>query len=264
MPSPALTRTTTRRETRRLGYGSALTIVGAPAGSITIEAWPRSEVEITADIELRADTEEDLARLAAVNNFVLETEANQLRLLTTGTHGRRFMRRAARDFPRRLLGMPWKIDYRIRVPQAIDLEIFGGRGALNLSGVEGAVRISAGESDVTLALTGGDLTATIGRGQVRLQIPARSWRGRGAEIRLAAGDLTIELPGNFNADINASVLQAGRVENSYAALTPRDENSPLQPTERTLAGRAGTGGASFSFTIGAGTLRIRQSSSEPQ
>src|SRR3982751_2346951 len=48
-----LTRTTTRHETRKLGYGGTLTILGAPSGSITIEAWQRSEVEITADIELK-------------------------------------------------------------------------------------------------------------------------------------------------------------------------------------------------------------------
>src|SRR3982751_4524323 len=52
--TPALTRTTTRHEVRRFGYGSTLTILGAPAGSVTIEAWPRSEIDITADIELHA------------------------------------------------------------------------------------------------------------------------------------------------------------------------------------------------------------------
>ncbi|HYE65724.1 MAG TPA: hypothetical protein VD966_09075, partial [Pyrinomonadaceae bacterium] len=62
---PALTRTTTRHEVRRFAYGGTLTVVGAPAGSITIEAWPRNEIDINAEIELRADTEDDLARLAA-------------------------------------------------------------------------------------------------------------------------------------------------------------------------------------------------------
>ncbi|HKZ02592.1 MAG TPA: hypothetical protein VJ180_10150, partial [Pyrinomonadaceae bacterium] len=32
-----LTRTTTRREGRRFGYGGTVTVVGAPTGSITVE-----------------------------------------------------------------------------------------------------------------------------------------------------------------------------------------------------------------------------------
>lgn len=261
-PSPALTRTTVRRETRRLGYGSALTVLGAPIGSITIEAWPRSEVEIEASIEVRADTEEDLARLASVTNFALDAEANHLRIITTGTHDRRFMRRAARDFPRRLLNAPWKIDYRIRVPAQIDLEIYGGRGATAVQGTEGAAMINVSEGDLNLTLTGGSVNATVGRGVVRFVAASRSWRGQGAEIRLAAGDLTVEIPANFNADIMASIAQTGRIENSYSSLAPRDENAPLQPNERTLAGRAGSGGARLTFTVGAGTLRIRQANNQ--
>ncbi|MCA1556884.1 MAG: hypothetical protein LC747_09380, partial [Acidobacteria bacterium] len=44
-PSPQLTRSATRHETRRFGYGGTLTIYGAPEGSITVEAWARNEVD---------------------------------------------------------------------------------------------------------------------------------------------------------------------------------------------------------------------------
>ena len=70
--APLLTRTTTRHETRRFGYGGMLTIVGPPAGSIAIEGWQRNEVDIIADIEWHANTEQDLTRLAAIENFVLD------------------------------------------------------------------------------------------------------------------------------------------------------------------------------------------------
>lgn len=254
-PSPTLTRTTTRHEMRRMGYGGALTVYGAPEGSITIEAWPKGEVDITADIELRANTEEELTRLAAVNNFLFDAEPNHVQVITTGTHDRKFMKRVARDFPVHLLTMPWKVNYRIRVPAATDLEIYAGRGALNVSGVEGEIRLNAGESAATLQFTGGDVTTTIERGPVNIRVAARSWRGRGADVRVASGDLTIELPANFNGDINAKVLRAGRIENDYPALTPRDENNP--PTDRAQQLRAGAGGTVLSFTVGDGTLRIK-------
>ena len=53
-PVVLLTRTTTKHEVRHFGYGGTVTIIGAPKGSITVEGWPRSEVEVTANIELLA------------------------------------------------------------------------------------------------------------------------------------------------------------------------------------------------------------------
>jgi hypothetical protein len=254
---PTLTRTTIRHEVRRFAYGGTLTILGAPAGSITIEGWSRNEVDITAEIELHADAEEDFARLGAINGFLLDEDVNHLRILTTGMHDKVFMRRAAKDFPKRLLGLPWKIDYRIRLPLYTDLEIDAGRGPINLSGVEGAVRLNALESDATLAFTGGTVSVTIGVGTINLNIAARSWRGSGADIRLASGSLIIQLPANFNADINADILRTGQIENTIATLLPREHTNP---GPRSIKARAGAGGATLSFTVGDGTLRLTQPS----
>lgn len=253
--APLLTRTTTRHETRRFGYGGMLTIVGPPTGSIAIEGWQRNEVDIIADIEWRANTEQDLTRLAAIENFVLDEDADHLRILTTGTHDKAFMKRFAKGFPKKLIGLPWKIDFRIRVPISTDLEINAGNGPLKLSGVEGAIRVNALESDATVAFTGGLVSVTVLRGSIKLDIPARSWRGQGAEVRLATGELTIGLAPGFNADIDADVLRLGTIQNDYPDLEPRERGSI---TARSMRARAGAGGAALRFTLGDGTLRIKQ------
>jgi len=253
--APLLTRTTTREETRRLGYGSTVTIVGAPQGSITVEGWPRSEVQITADLELRAETEEDLNILAAVNGWVLEDEANHLSILSTGTHDKVFMRRVAKKFPKKLLGLPWKIDYRVRVPMAADLEINAGRGPIMLSGVEGAITLTATESETQMTLTSGTVTATVASGRIDVRIPTRSWRGTGANLRIAAGDLNVELLAGFNGDIDADILRTGQISHMYSALETREKPGI---TDRIVRARAGAGGAFFKFTVGDGTIRIRK------
>lgn len=251
---PALTRTTTRHETRRLGYGSTITLLGAPAGSITIEGWNKSEVDITAEIELHADTEEDLSLLAQVNSFTLDKDGSHLRIISTGTHDKKFLKKAFKDFPKRLVGLPWKIDYHIRMPMMCDLDIDAGQGAITLSGVEGAISLKAVQSDAQLTLTGGIVGATIASGKVNVRIVSRSWRGRGAEIRVAAGDVTVELPTGFSGDINADVLRTGKVVNTYAALEPREDT---KATERSLQARAGAGGAVLILTVGDGTINIK-------
>jgi hypothetical protein len=254
-PGPLLKRTATRHDSRRFAYGGTISVIGAPQGSVTIEGWSRSEVEITADIELQAETEDDLKQLATVNGFIIDEDTNRIRILSTGTHDKTFMKRAGKNFPKRLNGLPWRIDYRIRVPQASDLEISVGRGAINLSGVEGAITLTAADSDANLVLTGGELNATIATGKLNLRIPARSWRRGNVDVRVARGTLTFEFPAGFSADIDASILQAGSVEDTSGMLEPRD-NIPITPQK--IRARAGAGGVSIQLTVAEGTIQIKR------
>ena len=251
--APPLVRTTSRREVRRLGYGGNVTIIGAPFGSISIEGWSRSEVEVSAEIHLQANTEADLNLLAAVNTFVIDEDLNHLRVLSTGTHDKAFMRRVAKKFPKPLLGLPWKIDYRIRVPMSVDIEVNGGRGAISVVGVEGNIRLSAAESLMNLKLTGGTLSATVGIGKISLAIPTRSWRGVGGELRLAAGEMILEIPTGFSGDVDAEALRSGKIENSFAGLESLDRNQ----IPRRLRARAGAGGSFFKLVVGDGTIYIK-------
>jgi hypothetical protein len=252
-----LTRTSQRHETRRFSYGGTVTLIAAPRGSVTIEGWTRNEVELSADIEIKGPTEADLDQLAKVNNFVFDEDLNHLSILTTGTHDRTFMKRSAKNFPKKLLNMPWKIDFRLRVPINTDLEVNAGHGTVTLSGVEGALRISATESDTALTLTGGVVTTTVAAGSISFTIPARSWRGGGADLRIASGTINIDLPPGFSGDIDADILRTGKIVNTYDALQSREKPGI---TERTVRARAGAGGPFFKFTVGDGVVNIRQAS----
>jgi hypothetical protein len=252
-----LKRTVTRHENVRFGYGGTVTILGAPKGSITIEAWQRSEVDLTADIEWQAETQADFDILAQVNNFAFDEDTNHLRLLTTGTHDREYLKKVAKNFPKRLLNLPWKIDFHLKVPVSTDIEIDAGHGPISLSGVEGALRINATESETSLTLSGGMASVTIAAGNVNLSIPVKSWRGAGAEIRIAAGVLNVDLAPGFNGDIDADVLRAGKIENNYDGLTTREKPGI---TERVVRGRSGSGGAFFKFVVGDGTINFRRAS----
>jgi hypothetical protein len=252
---PLLTRTTSKHELRRFGYGGTLSVIGAPAGSITIEGWSRGEVDISAEIQLSAATEADLDLLAKVNTFGLDEDMNHLRVLSTGTHDKEFMRVVAKKFPKALMGLPWRIDYRIKVPAAIDLDINAGRGAITISGVEGNIRLSAAESETKLQLAGGTVSATVAVGKVNLNISKKSWRGVGAEIRVAVGQINLELPPGFNGDLNAEVLRVGAIVDSYGELAPREKPGI---TPQTVRARAGSGGAFFHLVVGDGGIVVKK------
>lgn len=249
-----LVRTVVKHEVRRFAYGGTLTIVGAPAGSIKIEGWPRNEVDISAEIEVRADTEADLDLLATVNGFYVDDDSDHIRVLSIGTHDKAYMKKV-KKFPKALMGLPWKVDYRIRVPVLTDLEINAGRGPISLADLEGNIRLSAAESETNLNLSGGTLNATVAIGKVTLSIPSRSWRRGGVEIRVGSGELNVELPAGFNGDLDADILRIGQIVDSYGGLEVR-EKPGLTP--RIVKGRSGAGGAVLTLTVADGTINIKK------
>ena len=73
-----MTRTATRHENYRLAFGGTLSVIGGPVGAITIEGWQKSEIDITASIELQAPNAVALDQLAAVNTFVVDVDLNHI------------------------------------------------------------------------------------------------------------------------------------------------------------------------------------------
>ena len=248
-------RTIFKTETAKFGAGGTISIVGAPNGSIEIEGWQRNEIEVSAEIEMRAESEEDLATLAAVSNFVLEIDFGHARIESFGNYNKDYLKRFAKNFPKRLRDAPLKIDYKIKVPVYCDLEIDGGRGDFNLSKVEGTMQIKYLETNAKLELLGGTIQANFGKGDVDVQIPKNNWRGRSVEIQLINGNMNIELSQNLSAEINAKVLRKGQIENSLKTLQPREK---AKFTDKQIIATTGNGGANLSFTIGDGNLKLTE------
>jgi hypothetical protein len=165
------------------------------------------------------------------------------------------MKKNTKNFPKALIGLPWKIDYHIKVPALTDLEIDGGVGPISLAGVEGALRLNALQSEANLSLTGGLVSVTVQSGAINLNIPSRGWHGLSAEFRMASGNLTVVLQPGFSADVNADVLRLGEIKSSFPGLQAQDRNSI---TQRSIRARAGSGGATLNFTVGDGTIVIKQ------
>ncbi|MCB1025120.1 MAG: hypothetical protein KDB79_12055 [Acidobacteria bacterium] len=252
-PAKLIKSTKFKTETIEFGSGGTISIIGAPEGSIEIEGWNRPEVEITAEIEVQAANEGDLKLLAAVSGFLIEDSMSHISISSVGSNDKKYLKSVNKKFPKRLRDSPFRINYKIKVPSYSDLEIDGGRGDLTLSMVEGVMRIKCLESNANLNLIGGTVQATIGAGDVNVTIASRSWRGRFAEIQVAAGSLNVWLPQNLNANFSAKVLRTGKIDNSYDALKPTRK---MPFTDTSIIAKAGNGGAELSFTVGDGLLKI--------
>jgi hypothetical protein len=243
-------RTTYKTDKFDFGVGGTLSVAGAPNGSIRIEGWSKNEIEISAEIELYAQTEADLNELSKVTGFALEESMGRTGIISVGTHDKKYLKNASKKFPKALIGLPFKIDY------VID----GGKGDLYIAGVEGTMKINFLDTNATLNLVGGGVLATFGGGTVDVSVPTRSWRGRFADIQLASGTMNVSLPPSINAELNASILRTGKIDNTYADLKPKTRKDAF--TDKLIAAKSGAGGVPLKFTVGDGTLNIFQMKKE--
>lgn len=253
---PLHKRTTHKTDRFDFGAGGTLSVTGAPVGSIRIEGWKNREIEITAEIEVEANSEADLALLSQVTTFLLEESLGRTGIISVGTHDKKYIKKLGKKFPKHLLAMPFRIDYVIKVPQFCDLQIDGGRGDLTISGVEGAMRLNYLETNAKINLVGGITSATFGKGSVDLVVPSMGWRGRSADVQLANGEMNVQLPNGVNADVDATILRTGKIENSFLGFKPRTRNGEF--TEKSIVAKSGIGGIPLKFTVGDGTLKISQ------
>ncbi|MBP7416274.1 MAG: hypothetical protein KA831_06450 [Pyrinomonadaceae bacterium] len=247
-------RTITKTEIVDFGPGGTLTVTGAPNGSIRIVGAQTNEVEITATIELEAPNAAGLDKLAGVTTFIAEGSASRVLITSIGTHAKQLLKKSGKKLPKELLGLPFRIDYVIRVPRFIDLEIDGGKGDLTVENVEGSMRINFIESNAKVAIISGSINVTVGKGNVDVAFAAKGWRSRVVNLLVGTGDLNIHLPTNLSAELDAIVLRSGAIDNTFPDLKPRDRKVPF--TERAIIAKAGVGGVPLKFSVGDGTLRL--------
>ena len=93
-----------------------------------------------------------------------------------------------------------------------------------------------------------------GKGDVDVSIPTRSWRGRFADVQLAAGTMSLNLPSGLNAEFDATILRTGSIENGFEGFKPRVRKQEF--TDKSIAAKAGTGGVALKFSVGDGTMKI--------
>lgn len=251
-----LKRTVYKQDRFDFGVGGTVSVIGAPMGSIRIEGWSNREIEISAEIQIQAPNEQGLDRLAKVTGFVMQESLGRTGIISVGTHDKKGLRQMDKKFPKELMTMPTRIDYVIKVPMYTDLQIDGGKGDLYVAGVEGTMRVNYVDTNASIHLVGGGLIATFGTGTAKISIPTARWRGRFAEVQMASGELSVELPNGLNAEFDATILRTGRIDNGFTGFKPRTRHGEF--TDRSIAAKSGTGVTPLKFTVGDGTLRISE------
>jgi DUF4097 and DUF4098 domain-containing protein YvlB len=244
-------------------------------GSIEIESWTRSDVAVT--IERRA-VDAETARQLRVR---AEQDGNRVTVEVVKPEHRQ-------DW---FANVSPSVSLKVFLPQASDVQARTGDGSIRARDVSGRISLNTGDGSIHGAKLSGEVTAHTGDGSVTLDdvsgrvnlhtgdggvsvvgalAALKAHTGDGSIAVRATGDsataedwdlttgdggMTLELPSNFNAEVDARTGDGGiSVEGFDVTQTgyhsERDE----------LRGRFGTGGRTLRLRTGDGSIRIRRSS----
>lgn len=252
----AFKKTITKTDRFNFGSGGTVAVTGAPSGSIKIIGSAKNEIEIVALIEVEAASEADAQKLAETSGFLLDETRIRAALISVGGFNKFGVKKLPKDFRKDLLAATLRIDYTITVPRYSDLEIDGGKGDISISGVDGDLRVNSLDGNNTIDGAAANAVVSVGTGSLVIGFTPRGWHGRMADVQVANGDLGVRLPSTFHAEVDASVMKAGSIENLIPEMKPRDRKVPF--TERSMVAKYGLGGPPLRFIVGSGKIKFER------
>ena len=212
--------------------GGALTVDAGQNGGISVEAWDRNDVRVRAVVRTNARTDDRAKQLAAA----VQIQTGGGRVSATGP-----------DTERR---ENWSVSYRINVPRRTDLDLNASNGGITINGVSGNLRFDTTNGGVRLADLGGRVNGRTTNGGLVVNLSGDRWDGEGIDVETSNGGVTLAIPQNYNAELEARTVNGGM--NIDFPITIQGELSSRRGITTTL----GSGGPTVRVRTNNGGLKI--------
>jgi hypothetical protein len=211
-----------------------LTIDAGRNGGASVKGWTRGDVLVRARVEASADTEGAAANLASRVN--IDSSAGQVR--ATG--------------PESADNSWWSVSYEIFVPQITDVSMKTHNGGISISDVRGQIQVESHNGGVSLKRVNGDVTGTTYNGGISVEVAGVTWDGRQMELNTHNGGVTLAMPAQFSARIQAETGM-GRIHSDFPM--PQDLAGVRS---RKVEFSVGAGGAPIHITTQNGGITLKR------
>ena len=145
-----------------------------------------------------------------------------------------------------------------------DIQIRSGDGSIRLDQITGKLDLETTDGSIGLEAKPTVLKARTGDGSIRARIEPDSVMAENWELTTSDGTITLALPGNFNAELDAETSDgAVRADRSMfpdarGADSGEGNRDEQRERRRTLRSRLGDGGKTFRIRSGDGSIRIER------
>ena len=259
-------------------------------GSIRVQSWDKPDIVV--EIEKRGSTRESVDALQVVSEqtgSTIELEVKRPREETFRGIG--FHRSAS---ARLIVSVPRRVNLRARSGDGSitvdgvsgtldirtgdgsvaardvsgDLKLSTGDGSITVDGAEGKLDLNTGDGGVNVTGKLGIVRVHTGDGSVVFRAETGTVPTEGWEITTGDGSVTVYLPREFSAELDAYTGDGGirndlALDSGEEAIeqgdTEQREHRARESSRRTLRGRIGSGGPPLRIRTGDGPIRLRVS-----
>jgi DUF4097 and DUF4098 domain-containing protein YvlB len=185
-----------------------VTVDGRANGGIVIRGWTDPQVRIRARIQATAGAEQDARAMANQVQVATSSEIH-----ATGPSTRR--------------GEYWTVSYEIFVPHDTGLDLKAVNGGISISDVRGQIKFHTSNGGVTLSRLGGEVTGETSNGGLSVELAGSRWEGSRMDVRTSNGGVSLRVPENYSADLEASTVN-GRVNVDFPVRVTGDLSRSLK------------------------------------
>jgi hypothetical protein len=222
-------------EVRELNAASVgrLNLDAGRNGGATIKGWPQGYVLVRAKVEAMGDN--DAAARSMASQVIVDTSGGQVRASGPDSGNNSW----------------WSVSYEVFVPQTTDLDLKAHNGGLNISDVRGQIHFDVTNGGVRLRHVGGDVAGATVNGGVQVELAGAMWDGRQLDVSTRNGGVTVTMPSNYSAHIQAETGMGG-IQSDF----PVTVTGNVRP--RRLDFNVGSGGGLIKVTTGNGQVRFKR------
>lgn len=170
---------------------STLTVDGRENGGVAFTGEARRDVRVVAMIDAHGSSDADARNIA-----------KNIRILTDGD-------RVRAEGPSQAHRQWWSVSFDVYVPRNSNLDAITTNGGIKAGNVEGSMHFRAVNGGIALEDVGGDIDARTVNGGVKATLTGTTWIGRGLDLTTTNGGVKLEIPRNYNAQLETGTLNGG-------------------------------------------------------
>jgi DUF4097 and DUF4098 domain-containing protein YvlB len=203
-------------------------------GGISIKGWDRGEVLVRAQVQTNAPTDDQARDLA-----------RQINVQSAGPQVKAFGPPSEKD-------RSWSVSYEIFVPSRYSANVETVNGGVSISDVTGNLEFKTVNGGLSLRRINGYAHGRTTNGGVSIDLAGDRWEGQGLEITTTNGGVSLHVPQNYSAQLEAQTHN-GRVHSDFGAVQPAAE--PGQQSTH-ISTALGIGGAPIKVTTTNGGVSV--------
>jgi DUF4097 and DUF4098 domain-containing protein YvlB len=207
-------------------------------GGATVKGWLRSDVLVRARVDSQAETQ-GAADLLAGKIFV-DSGGGQVRATGPDTNNDH---------------SSWSVSYEIFVPQTSDMTVTTHNGGITITDVRGQIRFEGHNGGVNLKRVAGEVGGETHNGGIEVELVGPNFEGRQMEISTYNGGITMTMPANYSAHVQAET-SSGRIQSEF----PVTVTGEVRPQK--LDTNIGAGGPLIHLTTHNGMVSLKRAGSQ--